>query len=186
VTRALVGLASAAAVAITAVALPSNSVGTRQLRSRSVTPAKLAPVPAARLQTSTITVPSNAITTVRFDATAFQTASMATAGRDGLRAPRGGIYAVDSGFRFPANRAGARAIFITVAGTDGFAANEEDGATEDPARSRIMAASTLVQLRRGQVVQLQVFQESGAPMAIPSDARSFLAMHFVSPAPRRR
>jgi hypothetical protein len=159
--------------------LPANSVGTRQLRAASVTPEKVAVVGAARLQDSTMTLPDAAPTVVIFSGAAFDRGQLTTSRRDRLKAGRAGIYAISAGLRFPADARGIRALFIARA--DGsYRANHEDSADTDPAHSTIYTVSTLARLGRGEAVQALAYQETGAPMALLSDPRTFLSMHWVT------
>lgn len=179
----LAWLALFAALAGTGVAagvIRPGAVGTRELRDRAVTAAKLGRIPAARLESAEHRIPSGAPATISFARTAFDTARMAVRGRAALRAPRAGIYAIDAGLRFPADNRGIRAMFIVGPG-NGYLANHEDSANTDPARSTIYSISTLARLRKGDTVSVQGFQETGEPMQLPADPRSFLAMHFVGP-----
>lgn len=159
--------------------LPAGSVGTRQLQPAAVTPAKLAAVPAARLQDSTVSVADSAPFPVTFARVAFDRGREAGGRLDRLTAPRDGIYEISAGLRFPADPRGIRALFIAKA--DGtYLANHEDSADTDPAHSTIYTVTTLARLRRGEAVQALAYQQTGAPMALVSDPRTFLAMHWVT------
>jgi hypothetical protein len=158
----------------------SRSLGAGHLRPAAVENRKLPRHPAARLESATQPLPTDAVTPIAFDRVAFDTGHMVVSGKAALRAPRRGIYAVDAGLRFPADPRGIRALMIGGPGGKALA-GQEDSANSDPARSTIYAISTLVKLRRGGTVAAFGFQSTGVPMQLVTDTRSFLAMHKVSP-----
>lgn len=142
-------------------------------------PSQLGQVPAARLESSGQSVPDNALTTIDFARVDFATPGVVQG--DELRAPIAGVYSVTTGIRWPPDPDGIRALFITTTGAGGAvkAAAEHSPAPESN-RSTIQNVSTLLRLEVGQGVVAQGVQDSGGPLVIPDDVRSFLAMHWVS------
>jgi hypothetical protein len=124
-------------------------------------------------------VPDNVPAGVAFQGTAFRGGGVTVRDKSTLIAPQTGVYAISAGLRFPANSNGIRALFI-ARDNGTYLANHEDSADSDPGRSTIYTVSTLARLRKGEGVQVLGFQNTGSPMALPADPRSFLAMHFVS------
>ena len=165
------------------------------LADAAVTPFKIGPTPAARVDTpaqapgcaaQVIEDPSAEV--VQFSIEAFDTQDLHTAPptdcgagtQSRLTAPIGGIYAVSGQVAWPNDPDGIRIASLVKTDTGGsFPIATHTGSNEGP----IQALSTLADLAAGEYVELRVSQSSSDDLALSSQLDNYLSMAWLGPAP---
>ncbi|MGE5281856.1 MAG: hypothetical protein ACM3N0_05970 [Chloroflexota bacterium] len=157
------------------------------LGAKTVTPSKLAAVPAVSVTNSAQQSIANVtVTHVSFDTETFDTAELHSASQPTrLTAPIDGIYEVSATVIFPSNATGTRSLelMLNEATTNPIAgmrvqANGASDLTE-------LTASGLVELSAGEFVQVSVLQSSGNSLNVlgaTQNAKPRFSMYWVGPS----
>ena len=194
--------ATADTAATAATAAPSGAAGgdlagtypAPTIGAGKVTPAKFGVIPQARIEKNAAqSIPSNIAV---FNALTYEVESYDTAGLfnpalpDRLTAPIAGVYAIDGGVRWAANALGTRFAGICInqptigaCGINNNVAVSQYATNDDPGvgtlRLTQQSVSTQLKLAAGDVVQLVVTQNSGAPLNVDGFPATNLAMTWV-------
>lgn len=166
------------------------------LADSAVTPFKLGPVPAARVDTpaqapgcaaQVIEDPSPEV--VQFSVEEFDTqnlhtdppADCAAGTQSRLTAPIDGIYAVSGQVLWPSDPTGMRVA--TLRKTDSGGAVSIARAAGPGSNTQFQALSTVVALVPGDYVELEVSQSSGGDLALGSQLDNYLTLAWLAPGP---
>jgi hypothetical protein len=200
INESSLGKVPAAATADTAA--PSGAAGgdlagtypAPTIGAGKVTPAKFGAIPQARVEkTVGQAIPSNiaVFAAITYESELYDTAGLFDpAAPDRLTAPIAGVYAIDGGVRWSANALGTRFAGICInqptVGACGITNNiavSQYATNDDPGigtmRLTQQSVSTQVKLAAGDVVQVVVTQNSGAPLNVDGQPATNLAMTWV-------
>jgi hypothetical protein len=170
--------------------IATNAVHSRHIKAGNVKPADQGFVPAARYQDPRtancggVSVPGTGQdTTIEWGQTAFRFGGVKASAcppsgqlRDGLIAPRDGLYAIEAGVIWPANLSGNFREMTVEANGDPVA----DDVTK-PGDNPRQTAAALADLRKGNRVKLVVSADASTPLQLENTGETFLSFHWVGP-----
>jgi hypothetical protein len=167
------------------------------LADAAVTPFKIGPTPAARVDTpaqapgcAAQVIEDAGSEIVQFSIEAFDTqdlhagppADCVAASQSRLTAPIDGIYTVHAQVMWP-NDVGARAATLLKTDTGGSVAIARETAA-GASNAAVQAIGTTIDLVAGEYVELRVTQQgAGGDLALSSQLDNYMSMAWIGPAP---
>jgi hypothetical protein len=147
----------------------------------AVTAAKIAQLPAARVELSSSQGQPKEQRAIDFSHVQFDNgglANIATESSEPLAASIAGVYQIDAGAQWQSNTTGYRFLALRLGGNCCDAASWVNATVGAPT---IQSVSDLVRLSAGERVGLVMNYNAGEVLEIEASGATFLAMHWVSP-----
>lgn len=136
-----------------------------QIANGAVGPSKIGNVPAARVfNSANVSTTTSDVPILAFDSERFDSANMHTGSSGEVTVPISGVYALAGSVRWQANGTGSRFVAITVE----FERVATSWGPPNASQSTDQSLATTYKLDAGDVVRMEVFQDSGGDLNVLS------------------
>lgn len=184
--------------AVRASEVKDGTIKEPDLADAAVSPLKIGPTPAARVDTpaqapgcAAQVIENAASEIVQFSVEAFDTQGLhaatpvdcAAGTQSRLTAPIDGIYLVNAEIGWPSDADGRRSLSLLKTDIGGTVAIGNDDRPPAAGVGTEQGASTMIDLGPGEFVEAQVSQTSGDDLTLGASLDTYLSMVWIGPAP---